>query len=212
MKKKVFLTSVSLIFLSGCSPDPLASDPAQTQTQTQTQTKTKTQSPTVSDQGYSAGDFRAIAEDSCARALEFGVSEIEAGLAGFEQVLVPKEQGYEGYSAAYFQPPETYELIYETDWFSVCAASNTYALSEEAGVESGIMVEFLVEDSVFETTQDFGEFGVSVLRYSVAGGYFSQVSFIEADEVGVVSISYGPLSNDQKQVIKTAVDRLETVN
>jgi hypothetical protein len=171
----------------------------------------ETQTPIESAQSYSASDFRLIADESCGRALEFGVSEIETGTSGFEQVLVPKDEGYQGYSAAYFQPEDTYELIYETDWFAVCAASNTYALSEEAGAEAGIAVEYLAEDEVFETTQDFGEFGISVVRYSVVDGYFETVTYVEAGESGVVSISYGPLTDGQKQIIRTAVDRLAPV-
>lgn len=199
MKRQIFLIALPIIFLAGCSSSPVAPGASQTPTQT----------PTESRQSYSASDFRSVADESCGRALEFGVSEIEVGLVGFEQVLVPKDEGYEGYSAAYFQPEDTYELIYETDWFAVCAASNTYALSEEAGAEAGIAVEYLAEEEVFETTQDFGEFGVSVVRYSVVDGYFDEVTFVEAGESGVVSISYGPLSEDQKQIIRTAVDRLE---
>jgi len=195
--RHILLISLPLVLLAGCGSNPLDSE--------------TTQTPTEPVQGYSASDFRLIADESCSRALEFGVSEIETGTSGFEQVLVPKDEGYEGYSAAYFQPEDTYELIYETDWFAVCAASNTYALSEEAGAEAGIAVEYLAEDEVFETTQDFGEFGISVVRYSVVDGYFEEVTYVEAGESGVVSISYGPLTEDQKQIIRTAVDRLAPV-
>lgn len=199
MLRHIPLIALPLVLLAGCSSSPLGTDTAETQT------------PIESAQSYSASDFRLIADESCGRALEFGVSEIETGTAGFEQVLVPKDEGYQGYSAAYFQPEDTYELIYETDWFAVCAASNTYALSEEAGAEAGIAVEYLAEDEVFETTQDFGEFGISVVRYSVVDGYFETVTYVEAGESGVVSISYGPLTEDQKQIIRTAVDRLAPV-
>jgi hypothetical protein len=198
MQRQILLISVPLLLLVGC---------ASVSTPVSETSEPPSAVPSESSQTYAPSDFRAVADKSCERALEFGVSEIEQGLAGFEQVLVPKDEGYEGYSAAYFQPEDTYELIYETDWFAVCSASNTYALSEEAGAESGISVEYLVDQGVFETTQDFGEFGISVVRYSMVDGYFNEVTFVEAGESGVVSISYGPLSEDQKQIIKTAVER-----
>jgi hypothetical protein len=188
-----------LILLVGCGSNSLNSENTQTQT------------PTEFARSYSASDFRFIADASCSRAFEFGVSEIETGTSGFEQVLVPRDEGYEGYSAAYFQPEDTYELIYETDWFAVCAASKTYALSEEAGAEAGIAVEYLAEDGVFETTQDFREFGISVVRYSVVAGYFEEATYVEAGKSRVVSISYGPLTEDQKQIVRIAVDRLGPV-
>jgi hypothetical protein len=82
--------------------------------------------------------FKSIARASCASALAEGSVEKSESAKGFTLVLVPKTQAYKDFSAAYFQPDDTYELIWEVDAFSACGASMSYDLAEEAGQESDL--------------------------------------------------------------------------
>ena len=151
--------------------------------------------------------FETIANASCDKAMAEGVVEQSIASDGFTLVMVPKEEGYKDYSAAYFEPADIYELIWEADAFSACGASISFSLAAEAGVESDIEVAFNSKDSTFETTEDLGEFGINRLRYSVENGLLSEIEILDAAVSDVRSIRYGNLSDDDWKILRTAVDR-----
>jgi hypothetical protein len=156
--------------------------------------------------------FETIANASCDKAMAEGVVEQSISSDGFTLVMVPKEEGYKDYSAAYFEPADTYELIWEADAFSACGASISFSLAAEAGVESDIEVAFNATDSTFETTQDLGEFGISRLKYQTTDGLLSQIEILDAAVSDVRSIRYGNLSDEHWQILRTAVDRFLAEN
>ena len=156
--------------------------------------------------------FETIANASCDKAMAEGVVEQSISSDGFTLVMVPKEEGYKDFSAAYFEPADTYELICEADAFSACAASISFSLAAEAGVESDIEVAFNATDSTFETTQDLGEFGISRLRYNVENGLLSQIEILDSAVADVRAIRYGNLSDEHWQILRTAVDRFLAEN
>ena len=156
--------------------------------------------------------FATIANASCDKAMAEGVVEQSISSDGFTLVMVPKEEGYKDYSAAYFEPADTYELIWEADAFSACGASISFSLAAEAGVESDIEVAFNATDSTFETTQDLGEFGISRLRYNVENGLLSQIEILDSTVADVRSIRYGNLSDEHWKILRTAVDRFLAEN
>jgi hypothetical protein len=152
-------------------------------------------------------EFETIANASCDKAMTEGVVEQSIASDGFTLVMVPKEEGYKDYSAAYFEPADIYELIWEADALSACGASISFSLAAEAGVESAIEVAFNSKDSTFETIEDLGEFGINRLRYSVENGLLSEIEILDAAVSDVRSIRYGNLSDEHWQILRTAVDR-----
>jgi hypothetical protein len=152
-------------------------------------------------------EFEDIANASCDKAMAEGVVEQSTSLDGFTLVMVPKDDAYLDFSAAYFEPDDKYELIWETDAFSACGASMSFSLAAEAGVESDLKVSFNPADSTFETFQDLGEFGTSRLKYQVTDGLLSQIEVLDSTAVDVRTIRYGNLSLDDWSILRTAVDR-----
>jgi hypothetical protein len=151
--------------------------------------------------------FKQIARASCDTAMAEGVVERSESEDGFVLVMVPKDEAYKDFSAAYFQPEDTYELIWETDAFSACGAAITFDLAEEAGQESDIEITVNSDSGQYETFQDFGEFGTSRLAYQEKDGLIVAVTNLETSESGVRTVSYGGLSSTEIQILVTAADR-----
>jgi hypothetical protein len=151
-------------------------------------------------------EFEAIAKASCAKAMSEGVVEKSTAVDGFTLVMVPKAEGYKDFSAAYFQPADKYELIWETDAFSACSALMQFELAAEGGGEVDLLVEFDWATDTFETTQDLGEFGISHLSYSHANGLFSGIKTLDSGDAYPRTITYGVSDSDRK-ILETAVDR-----
>ncbi len=121
--------------------------------------------------------------------------------------MVPKDEAYLDFSAAYFEPEDTYEIIWEADALSSCGASINFDLAEEAGVESDIAVTYDSTSETFETTQDFGEFGISNLRYTISDGLISEVETLGTTDTNPRTIRYGNLQEADWNILRTAVDR-----
>jgi FPC/CPF motif-containing protein YcgG len=151
--------------------------------------------------------FETIANASCDKAMAEGVVEQSIASGGFTLVMVPKEEGYKDFSAAYFEPADNYELIWEADALSACSASISFSLAAEAGVESEIKVTFDGRDSTFETFEDLGEFGTSRLRYNVDNGLLSRIEVLDATSIDARMIRYGNLQDADWNILRTAVDR-----
>lgn len=150
--------------------------------------------------------FVKIADASCRKALEVGVVEQSVDPEGFTLVMVPKAQAYKDFSAAYFQPEEIYELIWETDAFSACGASMSFALAIEGGAESDIKVSYNTAEGKFETTQDLGEYGVTRLSYTIAKNLFSGIQSLGNNTADARTIRYGHLTDADWNILRTAVD------
>ncbi len=194
MKIVVFATALVLVVgLSGCAGQAVF-EPSPTALATEL---TAAQALT---------EFEAIAKASCAKAMSEGVVEKSTAVDGFTLVMVPKAEGYKDFSAAYFQPADKYELIWETDAFSACSALMQFELAAEGGGEVDLLVEFDGATNTFETTQDLGEFGISHLSYSHANGLFSGIKALETSDADPRTITYGVSDSDRK-ILETAVDR-----
>ena len=194
MKIVAFATALALaVGLSGCV-GKAALDPSPTALATKL---TAAQALT---------EFEAIAKASCDKAMSEGVVEKSTAVDGFTLVMVPKAEGYKDFSAAYFQPDDMYELIWETDAFSACSASMHFELAAEGGGKVDLAVTFDTGVPAFETTQDLGEFGISHLRYTFAEGLFTGIKTLDTDDADPRTISYGVTDEDRK-ILETAVDR-----
>jgi hypothetical protein len=135
-----------------------------------------------------------------------GVVEKSTAVDGFTLVMFPKTQGYKDFSAAYFQPDDKYELIWETDAFSACSASMQFELAAEGGAQVDFAVTFDPGVPAFETSQDLGELGISHLRYTFADGVFTGIKTLDTDDADPRTISYG-VTDDDRKILETAVDR-----
>ena len=166
---------------------------------------TPTASPLSAKQARSA--FEAIATASCDKAMAEGVVEQSLDAQGFTLVMVPKDQGYQDFSAAYFEPADTYELIWETDALSACGAAIQFAMAQESGTEVDLTVSFDETDGSFATEQDLGEFGMSKLKYEIAEGLLSTIETQGSTGPDKRSIRYGNLQEADWNILRTAVDR-----
>jgi hypothetical protein len=120
--------------------------------------------------------------------------------------MIPKQEAIAGYSAAYFLPPDTYELIFETDVFSSCALANLFALSEAAGQELELEITHDKQTNTFFITQDLGEWGMSATSYEVKGDLIAAATNLNG-ETGRFLIEYGQVSDADRAIIQTSVDR-----
>jgi len=180
--------------LTGCASTP-----------SPTQSATPTASALTAEQARRA--FEAIATASCDKAMAEGVVEKSLDADGFTLVMVPKDQGYQDFSAAYFEPADTYELIWETDALSACGAAIQFAMAQESGTEVDLAVSFDETDGSFATEQDLGEYGMSNLKYEVANGLLSAIEIQGSTSPDKRSIRYGNLQEADWNILRTAVDR-----
>ena len=150
--------------------------------------------------------FREITYASCEKALAEGVVEQSVEPEGLVLVMIPKQEAIAGYSAAYFLPPNTYELIFETDVFSSCALANLFSLSEEAGQELELEITHDKKTNTFLVTQDLGEWGVTATGYEVRADLIVAATNLNAD-TGKLLIEYGQVSDADRAIIQTSVDR-----
>lgn len=155
---------------------------------------------------YIGDEFAAVAKASCDKAMADGVVEKSTSGDGFTLVMVPKDQGYQDFSAAFLAAPDDHQLIYEVDAFSSCAAAMQFSLAEEAGSVVDMDIEYDPNDGTFVTTQDLGEFGISKLEYQTEDGLFVGVKTLDELDADPRTISYG-YSEEDMQILVTAVDR-----
>ena len=151
-------------------------------------------------------EFAAVAKASCDKAMAEGVVEKSSSGDGFTLVMVPKDQGYQDFSAAFLAEPDDYQLIYEVDAFSSCAAAMGFSLAEEGGGAFDIEVEYDPNDASFVTTQDIGQNKINKLEYQTKDGLFVGVKTLGASKADPRTISYG-FSEEDMQILVTAVDQ-----
>ncbi len=198
MRFKIISTSVvailgALIFAS-CAPAPISN-----------QTSAPSVSPMSAEQARDA--FEKISTASCDKAMAEGVVEQSEAADGFTLVMVPKDQAYQDFSAAYFEPADKFELIWETDALSACGAAIQFALAQDSGTDVDMSVSFDETDGTFSTEQDLGEFGVSKLKYEVAADLLTTIEIIDSATPDKRTIRYGNLQESDWNILRTAVDR-----
>ena len=153
--------------------------------------------------------FREIADASCDKANAEGV--VESGWDGDltqKAILVPDSEAYQDYSAVFVGENGVLALIWETDSFASCYASNAYSLAEEASQEAAFDLTFNEADGTYQTTLDQGpdQEAPFVATYTVSNGLIVQ-QHIDADwGETTIEITYGMPSGDDIAFLRTAVD------
>lgn len=163
---------------------------------------TETVAPTTAPIDVPAS-FRDIADTSCDRANREGVTEsTEDG----EMFLVPVEQAYQDFSAAFDTRNDGIGVIWSTEVFFVCAASIGYQMSADGGVDYPVVVTFDETTNTYRTLLEVEDYGTLDYTYRVNDGVFVSVEWITPDDAGSTTIVYGPPSEEQLSVLRTAVD------
>ena len=153
--------------------------------------------------------FREIAYASCDKANAEGV--VESGWDGDpnqKTILVPDSEAYQDFSAVFVGENGVLALIWETDSFASCNASNAYSLAEEAGQEAAIDLTFNEADGTYQTILDQGpdQEAPFVATYTVSNGLIVQ-QHIDADwGEATIEITYGMPSDEDIAYLRTAVD------
>jgi hypothetical protein len=121
--------------------------------------------------------------------------------------MIPKSIAYKDFNAVYVGENGVPALIWETDSFAACYASNDYSLAEEAGQEVDLGLTFNEEDGTYQTTLDQGpDQDPFVATYTVSNGLIVQ-QHIDADwGETTVEVTYGMPSEEDIAFLRTAVD------
>ena len=146
-------------------------------------------------------EFRAISHASCDKAMSGGVREHTTDNS-FQSVMVPKDAAIDGYSAAWHEPPDRYELIYETDFFMSCASSITFGLFEEAGIYPTIEVTKTADGY---STVDTQNPRFTQLNYKVQDGLITSISIQDQENPTEIFIEYEPDRGFCLELIRLAI-------
>ncbi|MEY4078920.1 MAG: hypothetical protein RIS80_689 [Actinomycetota bacterium] len=208
MKKIGLITAVSGLALAAAVGLSACTSSSVSPTPTPTSSPSETVSPMTPAEAKAA--YKKITQASCNAAQSLGV--VEAGDT-YRLVSVNKDQNYKDFSAAYFEEPDSYNLIWELDGLHSCADWYSFSMAEEAGQEAAIDVTFDPTDSTFTTFEDFGDMGTSNYKYSVRDGKLFTAMNLDPEHENTVTIQYGNITDADRQILVTAVDRyLETLN
>lgn len=165
-------------------------------------------SPVGSAPADAMASFKQIASDSCDKGFSDGVVETrdDSGLL----VMVPKEQGVDGYSAV-FKDLDTgmLDLIYEADGFYACAAALMWSMAQESGEGEIDGVSVSWDNGVYVLEEKF-EDSTFTYRYNVQDGLIvgGQVTSTEDETPTLFTETYGNVSDENKALIKQAVAEL----
>ena len=203
MLAKLFAPLVIVALLTGCAATP--AEP------------TASASPSAtSGRGVDAfAEFETIAGASCDKALEGGVIETMPNLENPEWVyiLVPKDQGIDGFSAAgYNVPKDEAGIFYENGYFESCYFGQFFSLAREgnANLADTLTVTYdsatdsystteIVDDGTTKTSQS-SQFFIN------AEGLFGQVKFLDAGSEGFETvIEYRAATEAERAILQKAV-------
>jgi hypothetical protein len=202
IKWGVFITCVAGLALAGCTTGDPSAIPTATPEPSPSPTSTIIAEPVDATEA-----FREIAHASCDKAHAEGV--VESGWDGTQKaILVPDSEAYQDYSAVFVGENGVLALIWESDSFASCNASNAYSLAEEAGQEADLGLTFNETDGTYQTTLDQGpdQEAPFVATYTVSNGLIVQ-QHIDADwGEATIEITYGMPSDEDIAYLRKAVD------
>ncbi|MEY2815954.1 MAG: hypothetical protein RJA78_530 [Actinomycetota bacterium] len=185
---KALAIAVMTLVVSACS----SSEPAATKTQAQIEK-----------------EFLKIAEDSCARAQKDDVLERMTNNVPERIIVLSKDRAYRDYSAVYVNNRDEAEVIYELE-LTVCGPSYHLSMRDEYGgadAEGFAYKIQLNEDGTYSWSQQVPGEAEGVLYtnvFTVEDGYI--VESTTDDPAYDRTIEYGPITGEDLEVLKKAVD------
>ncbi|MFZ4065296.1 MAG: hypothetical protein ACOYJ7_03255 [Rhodoluna sp.] len=193
---KVLAVAAMTLLVAGCS----SSKPEPTATPTPTVTKT---------QAEIEKEFLKIADDSCTRAQKDDVLERMTNNVPERIIVLSRDHAYKDYSAVYVDNKGVAQVIYELE-LTVCGPSYLISMQEEAGHDNSGDYEHhikLNEDGTYSWSEHIPGEAEGVLStniFTVEDGYI--VASKDEDPAYDRTIEYGPITGEDLQVLKDAVD------
>jgi hypothetical protein len=190
--KRIFLGLVLVSLLSGCATAKPTPTPTHTKTQAQIET-----------------EFLKIADDSCNKAQAEDIIERMTNDAPARVIVLARAHAYKNYSAIYVDNKGVAQVVYELE-LTVCGPSYLISMQKEAHHDNSGDYEHHIKLNP-EGTYSWNEH-VS----GEAAGVLSTTTFTVKD--GLITASkadnamfdrtfqYGPITGDDLQVLKDAVD------
>jgi hypothetical protein len=204
---KVLTIAGLLLSLAGCA----TAEPEPTATPTPTPTPTVTQT-----QAEIEAEFYKLAADSCAKGQEEGLVERFINDAPSRIIALAKKDAYLDYSAIYIDNKGEAQVLYELET-TACNPGYLISMMEEANQGNTGDYEHYVKknaDGTFVWTQSsYSETGSKLADtiFEVADGLL--VKAIPEDVKNTRSLEYGPVSDEDMQALKDAVDaEVESMN
>lgn len=165
-------------------PDADSADSSETESQEQ-----------EADPAFVLERYSQIATRSCQAALERGVIEQSSdGL--IKLIMVPKDQGYLGYSAVYIEQfgdqtsDKFVELLYDASYFSSCTDFFDMELAREAGAELDFFeIKENLANAIYQVTREF-EGELYTMSYEVIGGVIASSERVIQGSIKL-NITYG---------------------
>lgn len=202
MLAKLFAPLLIVALLTGCAATPAA--------------PTASASPS-SNNGRGVDpftEFEIIAGASCEIALSLGVIESMPSIENPEWVyiLVPKEQGIDGFSAVgYNVPKDESGIFYETGYFESCYFGQFFSLAREGGedpakiltvtydsVSDSYTANQIVDDGTTKSTQ-------STQFFMNSDGLFGRVKYLDEGSEGFETIiEYRAATEAERAILQKA--------
>ena len=191
---KVFATAAMTLLVAGCSSPKPNPTPSPTVTKTQAQIEK---------------EFLKIADDSCNRAQKDDVLERMTNNVPERIIVLSKDSAYKDYSAVYVNNKGEAQVIYELE-LTVCAPSYLISMQEEANHDNSGDYEHHIKlnaDGTYSWSEHIPGEAEGVLStniFTVESGYI--VASKDEDPAYDRTIEYGPITGEDLQVLKDAVD------
>ena len=183
--KKVLVAAALVLSLAGCS------DVKQVPPKSQAQIE---------------ADFIRQSDDSCNKANAEDV--VESVADGSKIIALAKAHAYKDYSAVYVDPKCVSQIIYELD-LVVCGPSYLLSMQKEANHDNSGDYEHHIKlnaDGTYTWTQhSYGTTGgLDKTVFTITNGLITEAKTPDYD----YTITYGPVSAEDKAILVAAVDAL----
>jgi hypothetical protein len=192
------LVATLLLGISGCAAPAPKVSPSPTPTPTQTQTQAEVEA-----------EFYKIADDSCAKAQNENTVERFINDEPSRIIALAKDNAYMDYSAIYIDNKGEAQVLYELE-LTTCWPGYLISMMEEANKPNEGDYEHYVKknaDGTFTwTDRSYSEDGPALKDtiYVAEDGLF--VKAIPEDVKNTRSFEYGPISEEDMQALRAAVD------
>lgn len=195
--RKLICLIAGVLFLSACS------------TESTPNSSTPSSSPISSEPTLATADpyleFRKIAETSCNKAYDEGVTERVVGVSN-RLVLLPVSFLYNDFFAAVVSDEEGVEPIWSSELFAVCVDYVNFMMAEESGSEYEIVVSGDSTIGPLRSEYTIEDCGTIVTEFKLEDGVFIEAWTKSPESESVTLIEYGIPSDQDIVHFREAID------